>query len=733
MNPDDKTLVSQSTGESPRFPGTHDCPQCGLSLPLTVVVCPQDGSLLTGQTIADGKLAGNYDFVEVIGSGGMGVIYKARHPILKKLVAIKMLHMHLLSDAIVKRFEQEAQAASSLSHPNIIQVHDFGVSPHGQPYMVMDFVEGEPLSNVLHRNPMRIEPALNVLIQVADALAHAHEKGVLHRDLKPSNIMVTDADCSFPEIKIVDFGIAKVLETNQTRMTLTGELMGTPYYMSPEQCRGTTLDARSDIYSLGCVMFELLTGRTPFARGSAISAIVGQLTAAAPTLAETRPDIVFPELLEEVQVKMLAKEPGDRYQSMQELIADLIKVQKAYVAATSSGKKKLRLGRNFQENRQLYLVSLAAVASLIFSTAWIGQIAQHAEQESEQRSYEQITVTPQQPSLSILQRKQQEMERQEVWKVADKSKVDDKFMQTFLDFDIGINELDMIGTRITNNGLLYVSLQKHLTRLRLANTEVTDTGLKFLQLLPRLNTLNLDDTQVTDAGMKFLQPMRALRTLSLSGTRISDEGLKLIQHLHLRNLHLVETNTGDTGLAAISNIRSLETLELKRAKGVTDKGVASLARLPRLRVLDLERTFVTDEGLRHLSMMPSLAQIDLEADHITVRGLAMLAKLPRLTALDLNGTEFDDSWVSVLSGFHKLNRLELKSTDITDDGVALLTKALPNLEHLELAKTKITDSSLTLLQSMHKLKHLDLKDCKVSDKAVQELKARIPACNVIKR
>ena len=157
-------------------PPGRQCPACGLSVPLTVSACPKDGTLID-DTLGEGrKLVGNYEFLEFIGSGGMGVIYKARHPVLKRLVAIKMLHSHLMSEVITRRFQQEAEAVSGLSHPCIINVHDFGVSEHGQPYMVMDFIDGKPLSEILRKGPLAVEAAINIAIQ----LAHALQLSLIH-------------------------------------------------------------------------------------------------------------------------------------------------------------------------------------------------------------------------------------------------------------------------------------------------------------------------------------------------------------------------------------------------------------------------------------------------------------------------------------------------------------------------------------------------------------------------
>jgi serine/threonine-protein kinase len=230
----------------------------------------------------------------------------------------------------VRRFQLEAQAASRLKHPNVIIVHDFGITPEGQPYMVMDFLSGRSMVDFLDETP-QIEPsrAKRIFSQVASGLAHAHKSGVVHRDVKPNNIIIDFDHAGEESVKLVDFGIAKMIndaESPQQRLTRAGECFGTAMYMSPEQCRGKDVDQRSDIYSLGCVMFEALTGLPPFEGDNELDTLQMHLMQEPPTLRERRPDLQIPGEFEFVIKKCLSKEPEDRYQSMDELILDLSKI-----------------------------------------------------------------------------------------------------------------------------------------------------------------------------------------------------------------------------------------------------------------------------------------------------------------------------------------------------------------------------------------------------------------------
>lgn len=310
------------------------CPECGLSYGLEKERCDEDGETLQTDKVdpALGAVFGErYEIESVIGSGGMSVVYKAKHKLMDKIVAIKLLDPRLVRQQLaVKRFQQEAQAASRLSHPNVIVVHDFGMTPDGQPYMVMDYLGGRSLQDILDENPSLEPPrAKRIFTQTASGLSHAHKMGVIHRDVKPNNIIIDYDHMGDEAVKIVDFGIAKLVSEGANpseRLTRAGEFFGTSVYMSPEQCRGKDVDARSDIYSLGCVMFESLTGLPPFEGENDLDTFQMQLSAEPPRFKERRPDLSIPAEFEYIVRKTLEKNADDRYQSMDELMEDLSRV-----------------------------------------------------------------------------------------------------------------------------------------------------------------------------------------------------------------------------------------------------------------------------------------------------------------------------------------------------------------------------------------------------------------------
>ncbi len=276
------------------------------------------------------EIAGRFTISAKIGEGGMGAVYKARQRGMDRDVAIKVLLGNVArNEVVVKRFHLEALAVSKLKHPNTIQIFDFGETAEGRLYIAMEFLDGVSLHEVLKRDRvLSVRRALNVAGQMAKSLREAHAKGIVHRDLKPDNIFLCTVGEETDFVKVLDFGVAKLRDDDKERgqdLTKTGTIFGTPKYMSPEQARAGTIDPRSDIYAIGVILFEMLTGRAPFDADSSLGILIKHIQEPVPFFEDVQPDLVFPEEVKDLVYRCLAKKPDDRPQSAEALVRELAK------------------------------------------------------------------------------------------------------------------------------------------------------------------------------------------------------------------------------------------------------------------------------------------------------------------------------------------------------------------------------------------------------------------------
>jgi serine/threonine protein kinase len=286
-------------------------------------VTPQGTAELAMESI----FAERFLVLEQIGSGGMGQVYKVRHIALGTLMALKILNNPSIE--AVHRFIQEAKLISRLRHPNIVAVHDFGGTDR-QVYLAMDFLPGDTLAQVLKtEKTLDCQRFQRLFLQICGALAHAHENGIIHRDIKPANVIITSSGDDDEQAIVVDFGVAKVVQAEVGEsLTQTGSIIGTPTYMSPEQLQGMTLDARTDIYSLGCVMYEALVGQPPYSGIDVIATLFSHLNDVPKPFPKHLCKAAAGRRLEAITLRCLAKLPNDRYQNILELAADLKKIDR---------------------------------------------------------------------------------------------------------------------------------------------------------------------------------------------------------------------------------------------------------------------------------------------------------------------------------------------------------------------------------------------------------------------
>jgi serine/threonine-protein kinase len=261
---------------------------------------------------------GKYQLLRSVGSGGTGTVYEARDPVIERRIALKLLDPELARQPEPReRFLREAQAAGALQHPNIVKIYDIGATG-GQPFIAMEFVDGADLERVMQEMRVSLERKIDLLRQICEGLHHAHARGIVHRDVKPSNIRVTPAG----EVKIMDFGIARLQAA--THLTRRGLVLGSVHYIAPEQVEGREVDARADVFSVGAIAFELLSGRKPFASDT-VSGVMARVAYGSADL-DLLPLTVYSPGLEAVVTNALARRPQDRYQSLADMRDDLRRV-----------------------------------------------------------------------------------------------------------------------------------------------------------------------------------------------------------------------------------------------------------------------------------------------------------------------------------------------------------------------------------------------------------------------
>lgn len=265
-------------------------------------------------------LSDKFENLGLLGQGGMSVVHKARHKVIGKIVAIKFLASHLCNiEKFQDRFMREARITSQLSHNNIISIHDYGISKNNEPFIVMDYVEGPSLSDMLKRvGQIKEKQAIKIFNQLVAGLAYAHAKGVVHRDVKPSNVILSLEENNVTVLKLLDFGLAKAVDQEYLPQTVTqaGEVFGSPIYMSPEQCRGLPADERSDIYSLGCLMYEVLLGRPPFYGPNSMATIQMHVLDEPPA----PPANLCSTEMSRILYRCLRKDPQERYANASEIV-----------------------------------------------------------------------------------------------------------------------------------------------------------------------------------------------------------------------------------------------------------------------------------------------------------------------------------------------------------------------------------------------------------------------------
>ncbi|HNB21761.1 MAG TPA: serine/threonine-protein kinase [Candidatus Melainabacteria bacterium] len=546
-------------------------------------------------------LARQYDVVELLGEGGASVVYRCKHAVLATDCAVKVLLPDRIPDQkVLQRFQLEAKSIGRLEHPNIVVVHEFGIDDENNPFLVMDFVDGKNLAQIIEEEgfltPRR---ALALFIQIAEALAHAHSRAIIHRDLKPKNVIVERTGQKNECAKLVDFGIAKITEAeNENKsLTQTGEIFGSPLFMSPEQCKGLAVDHRSDIYSFGCLMYEALTGIPAAAADSVLESLMLHVNGLQLEFDNTPPAVALKEKshkkssaefsefkcfngLRKVIETCTAREPEKRYRSAQELLLDLSAIDRG---KTPSGNRHapLELGLNvsglsswFVEKNILKLgvVLVALIAALV------PIVLMRAESTSSQKkasSHMDATLSGFLAELDAPKSQhKQAAERLPILKTGnliEKRILEDRTPASIINDKTFHAGPSRVFSYVRNDDLtVECSTFEPATLKKIENLGCTDYA--------------LDNIFVTDQDLSVLARLKKIDWLTLSYSNgFSKEGLKAFNHSSVRKLHLTRTPADDSWAPILAAL-PLNTIGLLGCK-ITDKGLSQLAKSKTIRFI----------------------------------------------------------------------------------------------------------------------------------------------------
>ena len=497
-------------------------------------------------------LAGRYRLDRLLSEGGFGQVWRGFDLELQRPVAVKVPKpSRRFSAEEIEQFVAEARKVARLRHPGVVAVHDICRESGGY-FFVSDLIDGADLAGRLRTGLLPHDQAARLVAEVARILAYAHGQGLVHRDIKPANILLDGQGNPL----LTDFGIAA---TEQELLQEPKRTLATLAYASPEEVSGQVIDARSDLWSLGVVLYELLSGRLPFDDPSPVALKDKILSHEPPPLPSL--DAAIPKDLERICLKCLAKDPAQRYASAQELADEL----NAFLQPPQPKKRRL-----------LPLGGVLVLTGIVGLAAYWSRLHPPTERH---------------PAPA---------EKPELWRFnLDFTDTSDEGLKQFEGMaDLG--ELRLTKTQVTDAGLVSLRGCTGLQFLDLHQTKITDAGLKHLEGLTELRHLGLSATAITDDGLKHLQGLKKLSHLNIDYTQVSDAGLDRLKDLtDITDLRLTKTRITDAGLKKLVGLKKLRTLHLHHTQ-ITDAGLGALAELPDLQDIGLAGTKITEAGLQRL-------------------------------------------------------------------------------------------------------------------------------------
>lgn len=678
-------------------------------------------SALEGQ-LQPGDMVGEYEIISLLGVGGMGYVYKVRHNALQKFYALKTLSPDKMTENSWYRLQQEAQAIARMNHPNVIAIHNLGMHLNILPFYVMDLLEGENLADVIERTgPLSLEAALPILIGVSKGLGYAHKKGIVHRDIKPGNIFLLNApDAVGSRVKLVDFGVAKLSggTADMQNLTAAGEIFGSPYYMSPEQCLGKRVDGRSDIYSLACTFFEILTGGPPFRGGNPIQTMMMHQTQEPPTLTQVTGGEYFPDEIEAMIAVMLEKAPMDRYQNLDEVISELCVIEEEknfqQSAAGSGSRFKHDLdaaGEAQPRNVAMLVMKICFSLIIIFSVSGtIMYLVNNNFQVPSGEDENQSVSTNNSTSNST------------VSKTANSSASSNATSSTANATSSSADDTSATNTGAAAN--LAVATATPATATNAKATTVAPSGPYFSGVeehgdvkykvfdfpnnrsFGTLRFINYDDKQEAQ-GRQLVRAdaevvLRCNNEMILNPSLLDGFGPADLTEVECVDLFRV----GNEFMQHVGRLAGLKCIRIETGE-IDDSCLKYIDQLNELKALHLSQTKVLGSGLAKLVRIPKLKRVTFASGLKTPALLAALANSSSLTELNVENSPLNLQDFKTIATMTQLKHLKLNSTGLTNGGLAVIS-TLPHLKILDARFNLIDAHCLPACKNMKALRQLQL-------------------------
>ncbi|MEO1527108.1 MAG: protein kinase [Planctomycetota bacterium] len=669
---------------------------------------------------------GHYELEEHIGTGGMGAVYRATDVRLRRQVAVKVLHTpDLRPNEFRQRLLREAQSAAAIEHPNVATVLDVG-EVDGLPFLVMPLLRGESMRSRLDRvGALPTADVLRIGQEVAEGLQAAHDAGLVHRDLKPENIWLEDTT---DRVKILDFGLARSVEEDSA-LTQEGVVVGTPLYMAPEQALGGKVDARTDLFGLGGVLYRAATGKPAFIGKNALHTTVTVVTADPVAANVTKPEV--PSALSDVIDRLLRKDPDQRFQSAGELADAFSKLVIQPQRQRVSGFTPARL-----------LLAVAACV-VMFGITIIVKNKDGSETRIEvPDTAESVVIDDNGMRKNIKLSGGKDLKSDHdiaAWiidnggsvsvrsgglgnprAVKDKSKLpaNTELVVAQLSGDSGF----------TSESLKQLQNLEHLETLVLTKVELDGRGLKWLADLPKLRELRLQYMQLSEPAAGSLSSLPNLQTLFLFRSGIEVAGMKHLGAIETLESLVLNGNYLDAHLGALGIVPELTSLSIE-ATAITDVGIQAAIEKLDLESLSLRSCLLlTDESMRAVGTCKTLKQLNLKGPRISDKGVEYLEQLPSLENLSLQLTQTTAACVTSLHKHKSLSTLGLRGPTIDDQFVAEAAM-LPALKQLNAHSGLLTDESLTNIRETS-LTGLVIESQGITQQAVKQFAQANPACKI---